>query len=361
MRKVLLSGIIISFLALAYMPAFAQSSGNNPDTQRTDKSEDDWRKSKKKRNNTGPFNILKSPKGFGSNFPLPPMRPIDELPEESARHLKNLRAKAIATNSAGQKINADKTYTPSEAAKNDADLKAREKQVWQEMVKDMNGEGKNSQSDKNGKTDQNADKKSGQKMNKKTGGKTGDKNKNQAENSSKNSSENSSKNSSEKSGQNSANKGKQSDNTANRRGGNQSGSPLRGGSTSSAAEIMARIKGTGQNSQSQGSQSNTDSKNQSQKSNQTNNNTKSQSNSRQDKSQQNQAENKTKSQKPGNETNAETNADTNTDTAQNKKQKIILSPLELAKKPASERQTKCSTSSASAYIKNRNGRADNCD
>ncbi len=174
--------------------SYAQTSGETgtSSTQQTDQSEDAWRKSKKKTTSTDPFDPFKNSRNFGAGLNLPPLRPIDSLPEDSRRHLMRQRAKVIATEDMNPDPSAPKTnskhtvYKLSEAAKTDPALAKEEEEAWEVIMTDLQGA-------KGGKPSQSA---SGPHKVAIAG-----------------------------------------------RGGDQTGSVMRGGSAHSAAEIMARLKG----------------------------------------------------------------------------------------------------------------------
>ena len=119
--------------------AFAQSAPNtDTDTRQTDQSEEDWRKSQKKRGASTEdiLDIIKNTRGSGVGNGRG-YSPIDALPEESRRHLMKERAKRLAQ--AGPNEAVDVSYAPSEAAKSDPNLEADEKAAWEKMSRGMNG------------------------------------------------------------------------------------------------------------------------------------------------------------------------------------------------------------------------------
>ena len=191
LSTVLLAGVSPSFAqdqapnAAPNPASVATPAQDNPNTQNTDRDEDAWRKSRKKRDTSDPLGVFKNTSIYGPRHQQRPQSKIDQLPEASRRHLMKQRAKIIAEMEFGKdgKIK-NKAYTPSEAAKKDTDLADKEKEAWDVIVTDL--EAGNSQ------------------------GKPG-------------------------TGKNKV--------TVVGRGGNSSGSPLRGGSTASAAEILAMLKG----------------------------------------------------------------------------------------------------------------------
>ena len=120
-----------SFAALSAMEASAQV------TEQTDKSEEDWRKSKKKRDTSDIFEDILNRRSIGQGNGTYPQNPIDSLPEESRRHLMKERAKVIAESDPG--TSPDAPYSPSEAAKTDPELAEQEKEAWTVIMTDMKG------------------------------------------------------------------------------------------------------------------------------------------------------------------------------------------------------------------------------
>ncbi len=118
-------------IVLSGVDSYAQT------TDQTDKSEEDWRKSKKKRNSSDIFKDILNKNGFGQGTNQYPQNPIDILPEESRRHLMKERAKVIALSEPGKE--ADAPYTPSEAAKTDPELAEQEKEAWTVIMTDLKG------------------------------------------------------------------------------------------------------------------------------------------------------------------------------------------------------------------------------
>lgn len=106
-------------------PAYAQ-------TTQTDQSEDEWRKFKKKSSTTTDIFDPKGGLGIGS---LPPLSPVETLPDESKRHLKRMRAKIIAESDPGK--TPDYSYEASAAAQSDPDLERDEKEAWSAITDDM--------------------------------------------------------------------------------------------------------------------------------------------------------------------------------------------------------------------------------
>jgi len=202
MKKVFLALLLgSSILVMAHAaPAYAQS------TEQTDQSEEDWRKSQKKRDTTDIFEDILNNRNIGSGNGYGPPNPIETLPEESRRHLLKERAKILATSEPG--TTPDTPYNPSEAAKSDSDLQEQEKEAWEDIVEDLKGGGQGDQSGQGGQgsADKVAD--AGQ-----SGGSPG--------------------------GQSSGGGGEPSSS----RSGYKGPTPLRGGSSASVADILARIKG----------------------------------------------------------------------------------------------------------------------
>jgi len=133
-------------ISLAFGTALAcvQAAPSYAQTTETDQSEEDWRKSRKKRSTT-PDIFDPNVNGIGQGLPdIKPLTPIEKLPRDSQRHLKKLRAEIIAESDPGQP--ADTTFKPSEAAQNDPDLAAQEEEAWKIIVTDLElGGGQNGQ------------------------------------------------------------------------------------------------------------------------------------------------------------------------------------------------------------------------
>lgn len=137
-RTVLLSLALSTGLAVIHStPAYAQS------TDQTDQSEEDWRKSKKKKNTTDILEDIVNIRNTGAGDVSRPMTPMESLPEESRRHLQKERAKLLANADMGGndeiKSITDAGYKPSEAAKSDPDLAEQEKEAWDVILTDMKG------------------------------------------------------------------------------------------------------------------------------------------------------------------------------------------------------------------------------
>jgi hypothetical protein len=222
---------ILFSLALTSVPIMASVSAVTllgaqsayAQTTETDKSEDDWRKSRKKKTSTDIFDPILNKRGTGLGS-LPPLSPVDTLPEDSKRHLKRMRARIIADSDPGK--TPDYSYKPSSGAQADPDLEQDEKRAWEHMTAGMkqgqggqgqgkvaqgpNGQGQNGQ----GQSGQSGPQGAGQPGATPSG----------------------------QSGQGRAPSGS---------------SPMRGGSSSSAASILAQIKGLTSGPQSGGGQNST--------------------------------------------------------------------------------------------------------
>lgn len=118
-------------------PAYAQS------TDQTDQSEEDWRKSKKKKTTTEIFEDIIDIRDTGWGGSDRPLTPMETLPEDSRRHLQKERAKILANADMGGqdeiKSIADAGYNPSEEAKSDPDLAEQEKEAWDVILTDLKG------------------------------------------------------------------------------------------------------------------------------------------------------------------------------------------------------------------------------
>ncbi|MEO0784282.1 MAG: hypothetical protein AAFY10_01190 [Pseudomonadota bacterium] len=113
---------------------------NSSETDNTDQSEEDWRRSQRKESGDRNDPISNpSTIGVGVNFPEP--REIDRLPEESRRHLNRQRARVIAEVDLDNPQPQDIAYEPSEAAKSDPQLMRDEQAAWEEMIQGMTGSG----------------------------------------------------------------------------------------------------------------------------------------------------------------------------------------------------------------------------
>ncbi|WP_427453630.1 hypothetical protein [Litorimonas sp. WD9-15] len=140
----IIRGLTVSLLfAVLAAPAYAQDSDpnpvqDNPDTRQTDQSEEDWRKSRKKRDSGDIFkDIVTNPNSQGvGSFPGGEVKAIDLLNPESRRHLNRQRAKALAGAEPGEPIDA--AYEPSEEAKTDEYIAKQEARAWKEMVEEAN-------------------------------------------------------------------------------------------------------------------------------------------------------------------------------------------------------------------------------
>lgn len=124
--------------AVALVFAISAPLADAQSTERTDQSEEDWRRSQKA-SSGDPFDPLANPSDTGWGATLPPVRPIDQLPEESRRHLMRQRARVIAEMEFGEAQEA--AYEPSEAAKTDPALAAEEEAVWDVILTDLQAGG----------------------------------------------------------------------------------------------------------------------------------------------------------------------------------------------------------------------------
>lgn len=129
--------ICLPLTALSAAPASAQV------TEQTDKSEEDWRKSKKKRDASDIFEDILNTRSIGVGTNQYPQNPVDNLPEDSRRHLMKERAKVIAE--ADLETVTRAPYVPSEAAKSDPELAEQEKEAWTVIMTDLEGGGAPSQ------------------------------------------------------------------------------------------------------------------------------------------------------------------------------------------------------------------------
>lgn len=133
--RTLIASLALSAAMSVALPAYAQ------DTDQTDQSEEDWRKSRKK---SGSSDIYRktNPNSTGSGAPMvdyKPVSPVERLPSESRRHVMRERAKAIAESDDGDISDVD--YTPSDAAQSDEQLMRDEQEAWDTIVTDMKGDG----------------------------------------------------------------------------------------------------------------------------------------------------------------------------------------------------------------------------
>lgn len=131
-------------LAVMAAPAYAQDSdpetppATNPQTRQTDQSEDDYRRSQRRRDTGDIFEDIGINQGStGSGGILGrEVKAIDRLDQESRRHLNKQRAKALAEAEPGEPIDA--AYEPSEAAKTDEYTARQEANAWKEMMEEAN-------------------------------------------------------------------------------------------------------------------------------------------------------------------------------------------------------------------------------
>ena len=248
-------GLTVSLLfAVLAAPAYAQDSDptppqqDNPETRQTDQSEDDYRRSQRRRGIEDIFEDIDiNTRGSGTGTILGrEVKAIDRLDPESRRHLNKQRAKALAEAQPGEPIDA--AYEPSETAKSDEYVAKQEEAAWQEMMEEANsglngiqgqgggsgggsGGGQGSQAGQagNGQPGQNGQGQSGASQGQAGQG---------------------------QSSQGQAGQGQGGQSQGNPSAGQPSSSPLRGGSASSAASILDQIKGRSGSSNRAGQQNN---------------------------------------------------------------------------------------------------------
>jgi len=140
----MIRGLTVSLLfAVLALPAYAQDSESssepqdNPQTRQTDQSEDDYRRSQRRRDTGDIFDDIDiNTRSSGSGGILGrEVKAIDRLDQESRRHLNKQRAKALAEAQPGEPIDA--AYEPSDTAKTD-EYVAQEKAAWNEMMREAN-------------------------------------------------------------------------------------------------------------------------------------------------------------------------------------------------------------------------------
>ena len=130
--------ILLGTIAYTGMAFIVPDQALAQDTEQTDQSEEDWRKSQRKRKSNDDFDPITNPQGLGTGISLPPLEPIDTLPEDSRRHLQRQRAKVIAEMEFGEDLE-DVAFEPSEAAKQDPGLAAEEEEAWEVILTDLQG------------------------------------------------------------------------------------------------------------------------------------------------------------------------------------------------------------------------------
>lgn len=132
----MMTRLALASAAIALAASLGAPAATAQSTEQTDQSEEDWRRSQKT-SSGDPFDPSpnSTPTGWGTT--LPDMRPIDQLPEESRRHLMRQRARVIAEMEFGEA--RDAAYEPSEAARSDPDLAAEEEAVWETILTDLKG------------------------------------------------------------------------------------------------------------------------------------------------------------------------------------------------------------------------------
>ena len=142
----MIRALTVSLLfAVLAVPAYAQDSGadpapqDNPQTRQTDQSEDDYRRSQRRRDTGDIFediDINNRSAGGGGTTLGREIKAIDRLDQESRRHLNRQRAKALAEATPGEPIDA--AYEPSETAKTDEYVAKQEEAAWEEMINEAN-------------------------------------------------------------------------------------------------------------------------------------------------------------------------------------------------------------------------------
>ena len=240
----MIRGLTVSFLfAVLAAPAYAQDSEptpppqDNPETRQTDQSEDDYRRSQRRRGIEDIFEDIDiNTRGSGNGTILGrEVKAIDRLDPESRRHLNKQRAKALAEAQPGEPIDA--AYKPSETAKSDEYVAKQEEKAWKEMMEEANSglsgiQGQGGGSGGGSGSGQGSQAGNGQAGN----GQPGQNGQGQS--------------GSGHSGQSQSGQG-----NGNSSAGQASLSPLRGGSASSAASILDQIKGRSELSNRAGQQS----------------------------------------------------------------------------------------------------------
>lgn len=136
----MIRALTVSLLLTVFAaPAYAQvSTQTNPNTQQTDRSEEDYRNSRKKRDSGDIFDdLITNPNSTGSGGIWGgEVKAIDRLPADSRRHLNKRRAVAMAGAGVGEPIDA--AYEPSAEAKTDPTLEGDERAAWEEMMEEAN-------------------------------------------------------------------------------------------------------------------------------------------------------------------------------------------------------------------------------
>ncbi len=134
MRTLLTTTAALTAMLLASgLSLSAHAQTTNPPTDQTDQSEEDWRKSRKKRSTPDIFGP--GPSSIGSGAPIVDYKPVtavERLPSDSRRHLMRERAKAIAEDVDGDI--SDAAFKPSDSAKTDSALEADEREAWAEIT-----------------------------------------------------------------------------------------------------------------------------------------------------------------------------------------------------------------------------------
>lgn len=130
----------LAAFGLSLMPAplvAAQDAGTQaPDTDQTDQQEDDWR-NQNRVGSSNPFDPRPNSSNQGWGVNMPQMDPVDQLPEESRRHLAQMRTQAITSADLENPDFENIAYEPSDTAQGDPDLMAREQAAWEDILADM--------------------------------------------------------------------------------------------------------------------------------------------------------------------------------------------------------------------------------
>ncbi len=134
-HSVLILSVMTSTSVLAVAPCHGQD--NAPaDTRQTDQSEEDWRRSQKKKSTSRPVDIIPNISDTGWGSPQP-QSPVDSLPEASRRHMIKERARILAETPPGQTPKA--VYNLSKEAQNDPELAQQELEAWEVIMTDLKG------------------------------------------------------------------------------------------------------------------------------------------------------------------------------------------------------------------------------
>ena len=111
---------------------------DNPQTRQTDEEENDYRRSQRRRDTGDIFDDIdiNTRSSGGGGILGPEVKAIDQLDQESRRHLNKNRARALAEANPGEAIDA--AYEPSETAKTDEYVAKQEEAAWEEMMDEAN-------------------------------------------------------------------------------------------------------------------------------------------------------------------------------------------------------------------------------